>query len=120
MKNSYTPYYNIPTCYMQQCAEADMAMPKAIRPKTSSSQTLTSVTQPQASTLESTEYMNGYLRTQIGKKVSVAFLIGTESYIDKSGILLGVGANYISIKQAESDDIVLCDFFTIKFVTFYS
>jgi len=101
MKNYYTPYYNIPTCY------------------TSTFDTITPETRPQALTLESTEYLNGYLRTQIGKKVSVAFLIGTESYIDKSGTLLAVGANFILIKQAGSNEIVSCDFYAIKFITIY-
>lgn len=75
--------------------------------------------QPQALTLESIEYLNGFLRTQIGKKVRVEFLIGTGTLVDKSGTLLGVGANYIVINQSETDDIIVCDFFSIKFITFY-
>lgn len=75
--------------------------------------------QPQAMTLQSLDYLNGFLRTQIGKRVRVEFLIGTGTLIDKSGTLLGVGANYIVLRQAMTDDILTCDFFTIKFITFY-
>jgi len=80
-------------------------------------QPITPTTEPQAITLESTEYLNGYLRTQIGKIVRVEFLIGTGTLIDRTGTLLSVGANYITIRQVQTDDIVVCDFFSIKFIT---
>ncbi len=80
---------------------------------------ITPTTEPQAMTTQSTEFMNGFLRTQIGKTVRVEFLIGTGTLVDKFGTLLAVGANYLVLRQAETDDIVVCDFFTIKFVTFY-
>lgn len=114
MKNSYTPYYTLPTCYSQQRPYDDPAAP----PATDLLQPITATTQPQAMTLESTEYMNGFLRTQIGKIVRVEFLIGTGTLIDRTGTLLSVGANYITIRQVQTDDIILCDFFSIKFITF--
>jgi hypothetical protein len=80
---------------------------------------ITPTTEPQALTTQSIEFMNGFLRTQIGKNVRVEFLIGTGTLVDKLGRLLAVGANYIVLRQAETDDIIVCDFFTIKFVTFY-
>ncbi|EPR09272.1 hypothetical protein [Ruminiclostridium papyrosolvens] len=80
---------------------------------------ITPTTEPQPMTTQSTEFMNGFLRTQIGKTVRVEFLIGTGTLVDKFGRLLAVGANYLVLRQAETDDIVVCDFFTIKFVTFY-
>lgn len=75
--------------------------------------------QPQALTLQSLDYLNAFLRTQLGKKVRVEFLIGTGTLLDKSGTLLGVGANYIVLNQSETDDVLVCDFFSIKFITFY-
>lgn len=75
--------------------------------------------QPMPVTVESLQYMNGFMRTQIGRKVTVEFLIGTNTLTDKTGTLLAVGANYILINEVESDDILLCDFYSIKFVTFY-
>ncbi len=80
---------------------------------------ITPTTEPQPMTTQSIEFMNGFLRTQIGKTVRVEFLIGTGTLVDKFGKLLAVGANYLVLRQAETDDIVVCDFFTIKFVTFY-
>ena len=80
---------------------------------------ITPTTEPQPMTTQSIEFMNGFLRTQIGKTVRVEFLIGTGTLVDKFGTLLAVGANYLVLRQAETDDIVVCDFFTIKFVTFY-
>lgn len=80
---------------------------------------ITSLTQPMPLTTESLQYINGILRTQIGRKVTVSFLIGTNTLVDKTGTLLGVGANYIVLNEIETDDIVFCDFYTIKFVKVY-
>lgn len=70
-------------------------------------------------TAESIQYLNGFIRTQIGRRVKVEFLVGTNSFIDKEGTLLGVGINYIIINETDTDDITLCDFYNIKFITFY-
>jgi len=75
--------------------------------------------QPVPVTTESLMYMNGFMRTQIGRRVTVEFLIGTNTLVDKTGTLLAVGANYILINEYESDDILLCDFYSIKFMKFY-
>jgi len=75
--------------------------------------------QPVPVTTESLQYMNGFMRTQIGRKVRVEFLIGTNTLTDRTGTLLAVGANYILINEVETDDILLCDFYSIKFVKFY-
>jgi hypothetical protein len=80
---------------------------------------ITPTTQPMPVTTESLQYYNGYLRTQIGKKVTVDFLIGTNTFVDKTGTLLGVGANYILLNEIETDDLLICDFYTIKFVKIY-
>lgn len=80
---------------------------------------ITPTTQPASITAENIQYMNGFLRTQIGRPVKVDFLIGTNTLVDKSGILLGVGVNYILIQEAETDDLLVCDFYNIKFIKFY-
>jgi hypothetical protein len=80
---------------------------------------ITPSTQPMAMTAESLQYMNGFLRTQIGRQVRVDFLIGTNTLVDRSGTLLAVGINYILINESDSDDIVACDFYNIKFIKFY-
>ena len=118
MRNPYIPYYSMPESYSQQRVESDNARPQAIFPG-DELEPISPTTEPQALTLQSTEYMNGYLRTQIGKKVRVEFLIGTGTLLDKFGILRSVGANFITIFQVETNNLVLCDFYTIKFITFY-
>ena len=80
---------------------------------------ITSMTQPQSIPAESLQYMNGFLRTQGGRPVQVDFLVGTNSIVTRSGILLAVGANFILINETETDDILACDFYNIKFVRFY-
>lgn len=65
------------------------------------------------------QYTQGYLKTQIGKKIKVEFLIGTNMLIDREGTLMDVGISYIIIREVETDDLLLCDIYSIKFVRFY-
>lgn len=75
--------------------------------------------QPIPVSADSVQFLNGFLRTQIGRKVTVEFLVGTNTLIDRTGTLLGVGANYILINEVETDDLLVCDFYNIKFVKMY-
>lgn len=70
-------------------------------------------------TLQNTAYTQGYLKTQIGRKVKVEFLIGTNMLMDREGTLVDVGASFIIILETETDDLLLCDLYSIKFVRFY-
>lgn len=65
------------------------------------------------------EYLQGYLKTQIGKKVRVEFLIGTDTLQDRLGTLMDVAISYIIIREEETDDLLMCDMYSIKFVTIY-
>lgn len=65
------------------------------------------------------QYTQGYLRTQIGQRVKVEFLIGTNMLVDREGTLTDVGISYIIINEVETDDLLLCDIYSIKFVRFY-
>ena len=71
------------------------------------------------SVLNSINYIPGYLRTQIGRRVKVEFLLGTGMLVDREGTLRQVGTSYIIIQEAETDDLLLCDMYSIKFVKFY-
>ncbi|MEG0115378.1 MAG: hypothetical protein RSA00_03035, partial [Hydrogenoanaerobacterium sp.] len=75
--------------------------------------------QPTAVNEQSLQYLNGFLLTQIGKRVTVEFLIGSNTMVTKTGTLLGVGANYILISEFPTNNLLSCDFFSIKFITFY-
>lgn len=73
---------------------------------------------PAPVTLESADYMAGLLTTLVGETVRVQFLIGTTGpLIDILGTLIQVGANYIVIQPITTDDFIICDLYTIKFVT---
>ena len=62
-------------------------------------------------------YTPAFLREQIGKLMRVEFLIGTNSLTDRVGILEDVGASYILLRSIESNNLVYCDIYSIKFVT---
>jgi hypothetical protein len=64
-------------------------------------------------------YMQGHLRTLVGRYVKVEFLIGTNSLIDREGVLIEVGISYIVLREAQTDDNLMCDIFSIKFVRVY-
>lgn len=70
-------------------------------------------------TVLNTEYTQGYLKSQIGSKIKVEFLIGTNMLVDREGTLVDVGISYIIIIETETDDLLLCDIYSIKFVRFY-
>lgn len=89
-------------------------------PATTQLSPVTEATQSTQMGADGLEFLNGFLRTQVGKRVKIEFLIGTNTFTDKSGVLLGVGANYIIIREASTDDFLTCDFFNIKFVTIYN
>lgn len=80
---------------------------------------ITPTTEPMPLNVASLQYLNGFMRTQIGRVVKVDFLIGSNTNVDRTGVLLAVGANYILINEIETDDILACDFYNIKFVKFY-
>lgn len=71
--------------------------------------------QPGPPVQEDILYTQGWLRTQIGKYMKFEFLIGTNLFIDREGILLEVGISYIVLREAGTNDLVMCDLYSIKF-----
>lgn len=71
-------------------------------------------------TVESPYYTAGFLRNFIGKNMRVEFLIGTSgALVDRTGILMEVGASYIVLRPSFTDDLLMCDLYAIKFVMIY-
>lgn len=70
-------------------------------------------------TMDSTQFLNGYLQTYIGRSVTVQFLFGTDTLTDRTGTLINVGANYITIREFGTNNLLICDFFSIKIVRVY-
>jgi len=64
-------------------------------------------------------YNQGFLKTQIGKRVKIEFLIGTNMLIDREGTLVGVGISYILIDEADTNDLIMADMYSIKFVRIF-
>lgn len=79
---------------------------------------VTDYANPYPVTAESIKYLNGFIRTQIGRRMTIDYIIGN-STISKSGYLLGVAQNYILINELDTNDITTCDFYNIKFIRFY-
>lgn len=71
------------------------------------------------SVLTGTDFTQGFLQTQIGRYVKVEFLLGTNMFVDREGTLIKVGTDYIIIQEPETDDYLLCDIYSIKFIRFY-
>ncbi|ADK13563.1 hypothetical protein [Clostridium ljungdahlii] len=68
---------------------------------------------------QDTNYTQGYLRTQIGKRVRVTFLLGTGTLQDRAGTLDSVGISYIIIRNEETNTRELADIYSVKFVTIF-
>lgn len=64
-------------------------------------------------------YTQGYLKSQIGKHVKIDFLIGTNLFIDKEGLLKDVGISYVILQEPQTDNLILADIYSIKFVEIF-
>lgn len=68
---------------------------------------------------DSIQYMNGFLRTQIGRYVTVEQLIGSGNTEERFGFLVGVGNNYLLLQDISNGNILVVDFYSVKFVYIY-
>lgn len=62
-------------------------------------------------------YIPYYLSTIIGKNVRAEFVIGAGSMMDKTGVLREVGINYFVLEDYVSHARIMCDLYSVKFVT---
>ncbi len=58
------------------------------------------------------------LQQNEGEYCYIDFLIGTQNLVRKEGILYDVGMSFIVLYEPRSKNYVVCDFYSIKFVTF--
>lgn len=58
-----------------------------------------------------------YLASNIGKNVRAEFIIGSNQYADKTGVLKEVGVNYFVLHDVNSRTDIMCDLYSVKFVT---
>lgn len=62
--------------------------------------------------------MQQVLQENVGKYVIVEFLIGTGSLTSRQGLLYYVGAQFLVLYDEFESRFVVCDIFSVKFVTF--
>lgn len=75
---------------------------------------------PMPTTVESQYYTAGFLKQFLGRNMRVEFLIGTTgALVDRVGVLIEVGASYIVLQPYLTDDLLMCDLYSIKFVNIY-
>ena len=60
------------------------------------------------------------LSKSIGNFVVCEFLIGSNSLVEKYGILTSAGNNYLTLYDREYDNTTVCDFYSLKFITIYN
>lgn len=66
------------------------------------------------------QYMNGFLRTQIGKECMASMSIGTAgTFASRLGYLVGVGINYFILQDPCSEEILVVDFFSLRMIQFF-
>ena len=63
--------------------------------------------------------MQQILSDNLGNFVVCEFLVGTQAMTQKHGILYSVGRSYLTLYEESSQTFVVCDIFSVKFVTFY-
>ncbi len=63
--------------------------------------------------------MQQILSEYLGHFVVCEFLVGTQAMTKKQGILYSVGRSYLTLYEEISRTFVVCDIFSVKFVTFY-
>ena len=76
-------------------------------------------TAPGSPTTLGIQYTQGYLKTQIGKRMRVTFLLGTNIIQDRVGVLEEVRISYITLREDETNNLVMCDIYSIKFVNIF-
>ena len=62
-------------------------------------------------------YIPYYLASNIGRNVRAEFIIGTSQFADKTGVLTEVGINYFVLRDVNSRTDIMCDLYSVKFVT---
>lgn len=63
--------------------------------------------------------MQEALADNLGLYAVCEFVVGTQNMETKEGILYSVGRSFVVLYDEQQQDFVLCDVFSIKFVTLY-
>lgn len=71
---------------------------------------------PMPESLTNYNFVPGFLRAHLGDLVRVEFLV-TNATTDRVGVLREVGASYIVLESLDGGSQLMCDLFSIRFVT---
>lgn len=63
--------------------------------------------------------MQEVLSQNTGLFVMIEFLVGTQTLVRKQGILYSVGISFLVLYDTAEETYVVCDLYSVKFVTFY-
>lgn len=58
------------------------------------------------------------LARNLGRRVVVSFLVGTQNTVVARGILYEIGSDYIVLYQPDQDSYITADLYSVKFVEF--
>jgi hypothetical protein len=61
-------------------------------------------------------YVPGYLESLMGKLVRAEFFIGNQT-TDRAGRIVDVGVNYFVLEDMLTGNLIMCDLYSVKFVT---
>lgn len=75
---------------------------------------------PRRVAITSPQHSQSYLRQHIGENMTVACQPGESGALsDRTGMLVNVGESFIVLRPVDTDDLLMCDLFSIRFVTIY-
>jgi len=63
------------------------------------------------------DYIPGFLASMIGRNIKAEFVVGASQYVEKTGQLIDVGVNYFVLRDVNSRTLIMCDLYSVKFVT---
>lgn len=63
--------------------------------------------------------LSAILQENIGQPVSCEFLIGTNNIVRRDGVLYSAGVNFLTLYQPNEGRYIVCDVYSLKFITFY-
>ena len=75
---------------------------------------------PQTTEQWYTESFADVLEKSIGYFVLCEFLIGNSNLVERAGILYAAGMNFVTLYEPENDRYMVCDIYSLKFVTIYN
>ena len=64
-------------------------------------------------------FIPAFLRRNIGRYVRAEFILGTSQYTDRTGRIIEVGTNYFVLEDVNAQTEIMCDLYSVKFVTIY-